>query len=138
VNHAARGPRRPETGFTLVEVMVSLAVLSLALLALAPLGLLAARQASVVHGTTYETGVLAAEVARVSVLPYAHLTTGTACTTVSTAPFPHTRCTTVTNASATRKQVAVVVTPAGNPLLQPDTVVIERTDPGHLSPLDSP
>jgi prepilin-type N-terminal cleavage/methylation domain-containing protein len=126
------------TGFTLVEVLVSLAVLSIALLALAPLSLLAARRASELNGAAYETGVLAAEVGRLDVLPYAQLAPGTTCTTVSTPPFPHTRCTTVNDISAKQKQVIVVVTPSGNALLQPDTTVIERTNPGNGSPLDSP
>jgi prepilin-type N-terminal cleavage/methylation domain-containing protein len=130
--------RARSSGFTLIEVMVSLTVLGVAVLALAPLGLHAARQASEVHGATYEAGVLAAEVARLNVLPYAQLTPGTTCATDPAPPVPHTRCTSVTDVSAGRKQIRVVITPAGSSLVPPDTAVVERTDPGHPSPLDSP
>ena len=46
-------------------------------------------------------------------MPFDSLTAGTRCVTVSTPPFPHTRCTTVNNVSTKEREVIVVVTPSG-------------------------
>ena len=71
-------------------------------------------------------------------VPFDSVASGTTCTTVSTPPFPHTRCTTVNNISSKVKQVIIVVTPSGNLLLHPDTTVVVRTKNGNGAPLNTP
>ena len=89
-------PSRKTGGFTLVEVLVSLTMLSIA--SLAP---------------------------------------GTTCITVSD-PLPGTRCTTINNVTSRVKEVTVVVTPSGNPLLKPITTTFTRTTSGNGTPLKTP
>jgi hypothetical protein len=51
---------------------------------------------------------------------------------------PGTQCTTINNVSAKVKEVTVVVTPSGNPLLQPVTTTFTRTISGNGNPLKTP
>jgi prepilin-type N-terminal cleavage/methylation domain-containing protein len=129
----------PRTGgFTLVEVMVSMTLLSIASLALAPLLFRGARAAAATGNAAYQTATMSGEVAKVDAIPFDLLVMGTTCVTVTAPPFPHTRCTTVNNISAKTKQVTVVVTPSGNDLLQPVTTVVTRTISGNGNPLKTP
>jgi prepilin-type N-terminal cleavage/methylation domain-containing protein len=125
-------------GFTLVEVMVSMTLLSVASLALGTLLFRAARQANATSTASYQTATLAGEAGRLDALPFDSLAAGTTCTTVSTGPFPHSQCTTVNNVSAKAKQVIIVVTPAGNTLMHPDTTIMTRTISGNGNPLRTP
>jgi prepilin-type N-terminal cleavage/methylation domain-containing protein len=122
-------------GFTLVEVLVSITLLSVASLALGTLLFRAARQANATSAGSYQTATLSGEAGRFDALPFDLLTAGTTCVTVTTPPFPHTRCTTVNNVSAKVKQVIIVVTPAGNALMHPDTTIFNRTKTGNGTPL---
>lgn len=125
-------------GFTLVEVMVSMTLLSVASLALGSLLFRAARQAHATSTASYQTATLAGEAGRVDALPFDSLTSGTTCVTVTGAPFPHSRCTTINNISAKVKQVMIVVTPSGTTLLHPDTTIVTRTISGNGTPLKAP
>lgn len=127
-----------EVGFSLIEALVAMTLLSIVLLSLAPLSFRAAHGAVEANGAAHQTAALTSEVGRLDVLPFESLPVGTTCVTVSTPPFPHTRCTTVNNVSSKRKQVIVVVTPSGNSLLKPDTTIIERTPAGKANPLNTP
>jgi prepilin-type N-terminal cleavage/methylation domain-containing protein len=125
----------PKTGgFTLIEVMVSMTMLSVASLALGGLLFRAARQAGAASTASYQSAMVAGETSRLSATPFDLLVTGTTCVNI-TAPFPGTRCTTINNVSAKVKQVTVVVTPSGNPLLHPITTSFTRTVSGNGNPL---
>lgn len=125
-------------GFTMVEVLVALVLVSLCSVGLGRLMFQAARMARVSGSVTYQTAAMSAEVARLDAVPFDSVGTGTSCVTVSTPPFPHTRCTTVNNISSKVKQVIVVVTPSGNTLLHPDTTTVVRTKNGNGAPLNQP
>ena len=125
-------------GFTLVEVLVALVLVSVCSVGLGRLMFQAARTARVSGSMTYQTAAMSAEVARLDAVPFDSVGTGTTCITVSTPPFPHTRCTTVNTLSSKVKQVIVVVTPSGNSLLHPDTTVVVRTKNGNGTPLNLP
>jgi prepilin-type N-terminal cleavage/methylation domain-containing protein len=133
-----RTPAPNRGGFTLVEVMVSMTLLSVASLALGTLLFRAARQAHATSSVSYQTATLAGEAGRLDALPFDSLAAGTTCATVSTGPFPHSTCTTVNNVSSKVKQVIIVVTPSGNTLMQPDTTIITRTISGNGKPLKTP
>lgn len=124
-------------GFTLVEVMVSMTLLSVASLALGSLLFRAARQAGAASAAAYQTASLSGEVNRMGAVPFDLLAPGTTCSTEAT-PVPATRCTTINNVSSKIKQVTVVVTPSGNPLLQPITTSFTRTISGNGNPLKTP
>jgi prepilin-type N-terminal cleavage/methylation domain-containing protein len=125
----------PKTGgFTLVEVMVSMTMLSVASLALGSLLFRAARQAGAASTASYQSAMISGETSRLGATPFDLLVAGTTCVTVTT-PFPGTRCTTINNVSSKIKQVTVVVTPSGNPLLHPITTSFTRTISGNGNPL---
>jgi prepilin-type N-terminal cleavage/methylation domain-containing protein len=124
-------------GFTLVEVMVSMTLLSVASLALGTMLFRAARQASAASAGTQQTASLSAEASRLGAMPFDLLAPGTNCVTEET-PDLSTRCTTINDISPKVKQVTVVVTPSGNPLLQPVTTTFTRTISGNGNPLKAP
>ena len=121
-------------GFTLVEVMVSMTLLSVGSLALASMLVRATRLAGAAAANSYQTAMVSAEVNRYDAAPFELLAAGTTCTTI-TSPFQGTRCTTINSLSTKVKQVTVVVTPTGNPLLHPITTSFTRSISGNGNPL---
>jgi prepilin-type N-terminal cleavage/methylation domain-containing protein len=121
-------------GFTLVEVMVSMTLLSVGSLALASMLVRATRLASATSTASFQTAMVSGEVSRMDATPFDQLTAGTTCVSITT-PFTGTRCTTINTVSAKVKQVTVVVTPSGNPLLHPITTSFTRTISGNGNPL---
>ena len=122
-------------GFTLIEVMVSMTLLSVASLSLGTLLFRAARLANATSAASYQTATLAGTAGRLDALPFDSLAAGTTCTTVTAQPFPHTQCTTVNNVSAKVKTIMIIVTPAGNTLMHPDTTLITRSRSTPSNPL---
>jgi prepilin-type N-terminal cleavage/methylation domain-containing protein len=122
----------PKTGgFTLVEVMVSMTLLSVASMALGSMLFRASRLAGATSAAAYQTASLSGEVSRMGALPFDQLVPGTTCITIANPPA--TQCTTINQVSAKVKQVTVVVTPSGNPLLHPITTSFTRTISGNAS-----
>jgi prepilin-type N-terminal cleavage/methylation domain-containing protein len=120
-------------GFTLVEIMVSMTLLSVASVALGSMLFQAARQAGATSAATHQSAELQGEISRMDALPFDQLVAGTTCVTI-TMP-PGTRCTTINDVNSKTKQVTVVVTPSGNPLLRPITTTMTRTKEGNGTPL---
>jgi prepilin-type N-terminal cleavage/methylation domain-containing protein len=125
-------------GFTLVEVLVSMSVLSLGMVALGTLLMRSARQARVASSAMYQTAALSAEVGRLDAMPFSLLVAGTTCVTTTAQPFPHIRCSTITDVTTKRKTVKVKVTPTGNTTLTADSTMIERTVSNTGAPLNTP
>jgi prepilin-type N-terminal cleavage/methylation domain-containing protein len=133
------GARQVETkGFTLVEVLVSMTVLSLGMVALGALLVHSARQATAASSVVYQTAALSEEVGRMGAMPFALLVAGNTCVTLTAHPLPHTRCTTITDVTAKRKTVKITVTPTGNPLLSADSTMFERSVSNTGTPLNTP
>jgi len=125
-------------GFTIIEALVAIVLLSIGALALGSLLVTSSRMSIASASTIHGTAVLSAEVARLNTLPFDQLpAAGETCTTVTSAPFPHTRCTRLTDVSATVKEVRVRVTPA-TPNVRADTVSFQRTLPGGNPALTNP
>ncbi|HEY7613314.1 MAG TPA: prepilin-type N-terminal cleavage/methylation domain-containing protein [Gemmatimonadales bacterium] len=114
-------------GFTIIEAAVSLVLLSVGASALGAVLLRASRTAAAASATVQATALINSEVSRLNALPFDLMTTGTTCVTVSTPPYPHTRCTTVNSLSSKVHEVIVIVTPSGNSLMRPDTVKFRRS-----------
>ena len=130
---------RQTGGFTLVEIMISMTILSVASLAMGSMLFRAAHQAVLTSSTGYQTNAMASAMSRLDVLPFAQLpAAGTTCVTVTAPEFPHTVCTTILNVSAKIKEVTVVITPTGNALLRPVTSTFKRTISGNGNPLKTP
>ena len=123
---------RTEGGFTLVEVLISLSVFSLGLVLLGSLLIRGARQATAASSVVYQTAALSAQVGRLGAMPFTTLAAGNVCDTTSARPLPRITCTTITDVNTKRKQIKVVVTPTGNPMLSADSTMFER------SPVDDP
>jgi prepilin-type N-terminal cleavage/methylation domain-containing protein len=125
---------RPAAGFTLIEILVSITILAVGILALGTLMARGARSAGAASAVSYQTTILAAEAARLDAIPFTLLAAGTTCDTVAATQLPRIRCATITNINPKLRRVSVVVTPTDNPLLQPDSVVFERSISGSASP----
>ena len=134
------GPEsRRREGFTLIEVLISVTILSVGTLALATLLARASRQATAASAAVYQIAALSEEVGRLGAMPFSLLTAGTTCATVTARPLPHTRCTTITDVNPKRKTVKVKITPSGNPLLTADSTMFERSISGDaVPPLNTP
>jgi prepilin-type N-terminal cleavage/methylation domain-containing protein len=125
-----------ESGFTLIEIMVTIVLMAIVLLALAPLTLQVARLSSMATVDAQRTAVLSGEVSRIEAEEFDDLPAGTSCVDFSSADFPHTKCTTVTDIDSETKRVTVIVTPVnGGP---PDTTVVQRSKKGGRNPLHQP
>jgi prepilin-type N-terminal cleavage/methylation domain-containing protein len=125
---------REAPGFTLVEVLISITMLAVGIMALGSLLLRGARSAGAASTLSYQTAMLGVEAARLDAVPFTELIAGTTCTTVTGLPLPHTTCVTITNINAKLRRVSVVVTPTNTALLQADSVVFERSISGDAAP----
>ena len=126
--------RARQAGFTLIEILVSVTILSVGILALGTLMGRGAKSAGAAAALSYQTTVMGAEASRYDAIPFTLLVAGTICDTVAAPPLPRIRCSTVTNINPKLRRVSVVVTPTDNPLLQPDSVVFERSISGEAAP----
>jgi prepilin-type N-terminal cleavage/methylation domain-containing protein len=126
--------RRRNDGFTLVEVLISMSVLSLGLVLLGSLLIRAARQATAASSLVYETAALSEEVSRLGAAPFTTLAAGNTCTTITAHPLPHQICTTITDVNTKRKSIKVKVTPSNNPYLTADSTMFERSISGNAVP----
>lgn len=129
---------QPTAGFTLIEVLVSMTILSVASLAMGSMLVRATRAAGATSSAAHQTAAMSGAVARLGVLPFDALLAGTTCVTITAVEFPRTECTTILNVSAKIKQVTVVVTPTGNALMLPVTTSFRRTISGNGNPLKTP
>ncbi len=130
-----QGSRR---GFTLIESVVAIVLLSVCALALGGLLGRSSRMGVASGSTIHSAAALSTEVGRLNALPFDQLpVAGETCTTISSAPFPHTRCTRLTDVSGTVREVRVRVTPAATDV-RPDTVTFQRTKPGGNPALTTP
>jgi len=125
-------------GFTLVEVLLSMTILAIGVLVMGGLLTRSARTADATGRLTYQSGMITTEAARYDALPFDQLAAGTTCTTTTTAPLPHTLCTTITVLSAKVKQVKIKFTPTSNYLVSADSVMFERSISGNGTPLNTP
>lgn len=126
-----RGANR--RGAALVEVMVAMTVMVLGLTGVAGMTVSAGKRAVTLAGAGGRTAVQTQIVDQLMVLPYNQLTSKAGCTSVSTMPYPHSRCTTVTDVATDRRQITVIFTPTSR-YLRADTVVFERGNSAASSP----
>ena len=125
---------RNRRGSSLVEVMIAITVMVIALTGLAGMTIQAGKRSSALAGTGGRTAVQTQILDQLMVLPYASLPSKAGCTTVTTPPFPHRRCVSVTDVAFRRRQVKVVFTPTSR-LLRPDSITFERSKGVSSSPL---
>ena len=131
----SRARRSARAGFTLVEVIVALALFGISMSAIAALTFAVTRQAVDTEATTERTAALEARVNDLYSIPWTAIDARVGCTTITVQPFPRTECISVTNTSATRKEVTLTVTPTDSSI-HPTNVVLERTRPPAGNPFN--
>jgi prepilin-type N-terminal cleavage/methylation domain-containing protein len=127
---------RGATGFTLIEVMISITILAVGVMLMSGLLLRSSRAAEAASAVSYQTAAMAAEMNRYDALPFTQLAAGTTCTAVAAHPLPHQLCVIITDVSANRRQVKIRVTPT-DPSIRADSVEFERSITGSPTPLGS-
>ena len=126
-------------GFTLVEVLVTITLISTGILVLGGMLLRSARAAEAASAVSYQTAAMASEVARLDALPFTALAAGTTCDTLAVAQLPRIRCSIVAVVSPKVTRVTVRITAIGNPLIPADSVIFERSISGPVvPPLNTP
>jgi prepilin-type N-terminal cleavage/methylation domain-containing protein len=125
-------------GFTLVEVLVTITLLSIGILVLGGMLLRSARAAEAASAVSYQTATMAAEVGRLDALPFDQLVAGTTCDTLAASQLPRIRCSIVAVVSPKVTRVTVRVTAIGNPLIPADSIIFERSISGNGTPLNTP
>ena len=130
----------PRGGFTLVEHMITLAVLGIAAAGLAPLMVTTAKHTTVAQASQYEEAALSAMASRYGAMTFAALTVGTTCTNRSGAdePLPRRECITITDSAGVLRVVRLVVAPTDTSRLKPDTLVMRRVRTLRSNPLNAP
>ncbi len=115
-------------GFSLVEIVVAMILLSVTLLALAALMSQVAQQGRASEIRAQRNAVLMQQVNYFTALTYDALDAGLAgCETIDDGMMPYERCIDITQAGTT-KEVKVKVTPK-NTAYKPDSAMFERTAP---------
>lgn len=120
--------KRAQAGFSLVEVLVAITLLSIALLGVARLTFVMARRFYALSGGAARDAVVAQQINQFTALPFDSLKGKAGTVTVNKPPLPYTRVVTVDSLSPKLRRVTVVITPL-NTMFRPDTMVLQRTKP---------
>ncbi len=119
---------RHEAGISLVEVLVSMTVLALALVSLAPLMLTVQRRSQANNNVAFRNAVVANRARRLSAISFSTMSPGTTCDSTTAQPFPYHACTTIVRDSTNRNTLTVIVTPDVYPTLKADTITFDRAN----------
>jgi prepilin-type N-terminal cleavage/methylation domain-containing protein len=127
---SARSVRR---GFSLVEVIVAIALFGVSMSAIGALTLAVTRQSTAGAGVVERTAALEARANDLFALKWSEINGQVGCTTITTAPLPRTECVTVTTVTPTRKQVTLTITPTDTSI-RPASISVEHTQPPATNP----
>jgi len=114
-------------GFTLVEIVIAMMILSTILATIAGLTFKTARRSLDSQGMEQRQAFMMQDVNMLSAVPFDSLANFTGCTTITALPFPYTRCVTRTVLSPTITRMQIIITPAQANVWAPDTMWIDRT-----------
>ena len=124
----ARRTVASRAGFSLVEIVVAMLLLSVTLLALAALMTQVAQQGRATEATSQRNAALMQQVNYFTALSFSAIDPALeGCTIVGDAPLPHERCVEITVEPSVRT-VKIRVTPT-NAAYRPDSAMFERTAP---------
>jgi prepilin-type N-terminal cleavage/methylation domain-containing protein len=132
---ALRGSARAarSRGFSLVEVIVAIALFGVSMSAIGALTFAVTRQSARTVGTVERTAALEASANDLFSIAWADIPGRVGCTTITAPPFPRTQCISTVALSATRRTVTLTVTPT-DASIQPTSISVERTQPPSANP----
>jgi len=122
------------SGFTIIEILVSLAIFSTVILALVGLTFQVTRKSIRATDQTLIMGTLLSEVDKAAVLPFDSLPSLAGCRSFNSYTYTVTRCVSVTALSARADSIRIVVR-TSIPGTRPDTVAMVRARPRTAIPL---
>ncbi len=130
---------RGRDGFSLVEALVAMVLVSIVVLALAPVMFTAASRQAVDAGGTERDALLVGEVSRLSSLPVQALAAQAGCRTLppQARNYEHDLCITVQPMGGGQVRVGVTVSP-DTPVVPVDSLVFYRRAGGQGNPFNSP
>jgi prepilin-type N-terminal cleavage/methylation domain-containing protein len=134
----ATSTARPIAGFTLIEVMVTVTLISVGIMVLGTMLMKSSQSAVAASAVSYQTAEIASELSRLDAIPFDLLADGTTCDTLTSGQLPRTRCSTIATVSANVKRATVTVTPTSSHAPPAQSVVIERSKPSAGTPLNMP
>lgn len=124
-------------GFSLIEALVAMVLVSIVVLALAPVMFTAASRQVVDAGSSERDAILMGEASRLSTLPVPALAAQAGCRTLpQQARFSHGLCITVQPMGGGQVRIAVAVTP-DSPVVPADSVVMYRRAGGQGNPFNT-
>lgn len=115
-------------GFTLLEVMIAVVMVSIITLSLTPVLVYEARREKIATAATYRWALSAESINRVNSIPAALLFPGTVCDTAAALPIRFQRCINTVNTTSRLQTVTVTVRPLDYSWIPGDTTVIERAN----------
>lgn len=128
--------KQSQAGFSLVELLVAITLLSLVLVSVAQLNVALARRFYALSGGAARGAVVAQQVNQFTAMPFDSLKSKAGTITVNKPPLPYTRRVTVDSLSPQLRRVTIVITPL-NRVFAPDTLVLQRSKPGN-NPFKTP
>lgn len=130
---------RARDGFTLIEVVVAMVLLSTVLVMLAGMTFHTAQQSVELHSTGARQALMLQEVNRMSSIPYDDVAGEVGCRTLGSGDgLEYTGCVTSTVSGNNAVQVQIVMTPVRSSMIRPDTVRFIRSQPPTRNPLCNP
>jgi prepilin-type N-terminal cleavage/methylation domain-containing protein len=132
----SRRSKNARRGFAVIEIMVSMIVMSIGLLGVAGMTVAASRRATVISVQSTRDGIVLQELNRLAALPYDSLASRAGCTTVASTTLPYSRCITVTDITGGSgyKRVELIVSPT-TAYARADTVYLNRAKGAPKNPL---
>jgi prepilin-type N-terminal cleavage/methylation domain-containing protein len=120
-------------GFSLVEVIVAIALFGISMSAIGALTFAVTRQSAATVGTVERTAALEASANDLFSITWAEIPARIGCTTITVQPLPRTECITATTITATRRTLTLTITPTDSSI-HPTTISVERTQPPAANP----
>lgn len=118
-----------EAGVSLIEIMLAMSILATVLVGLGGLMFQIARHTRQSAAIAYRSAASTSGATLIRGLPWDDISGAVGCTTDTTGLLTYDRCVTFVDLSSTLRRVTVVITPTGQLVVPPDTVVIDRTKP---------
>lgn len=127
-------------GFSLIENVVTITLMAVVVVGMAPMLVSTARQATLTQANQYRSAAMSALASRYGAMAFGTLPVGTACSSYagSTEPLPRTECVTITDSAGVLRLVTIVVTPTDSTRVRSDAMVMRRVRTLVSNPLNAP